>query len=287
MTTDKATVISPKQLTEVFAWIKNENLPYGYQQANCHNVSHYIYLFLKTKGVICSKIWSFSPGIYSSTNPNLISFLDQKRLSPTGKIDWGYHVSPLLLVQKGKEIVQMVIDLGLFPNGPVNYKTWLNKLKTRKLLYLITDGHWYLFNSSMIPNHELYGNSNFILEPNVNLPYFFWDKLINDFFKYEKDAYYDLWLPKGLAVNQTAIQFYEEEIAPILKQKSQKNRLLDYKNLVGNVFNFETVFRDNMWNFEVTPEFQEQHSEIIFKYKQIYDANLWRWNDLVNQKIHF
>ncbi|MDQ5929751.1 MAG: hypothetical protein QG594_1532 [Bacteroidota bacterium] len=285
MTTGKATVISQKQLAEVFAWIQNENLPYSYQQANCHNVSHYIYLLLQTKGIICSKIWSFSPGIYSNTNSSLITFVDPKKLSPTGKIDWGYHVAPLFHVQKGKKIIQMVIDLGLFPNGPVAYKTWLNKLKTRKLLYLIMDAHWYLFTSSMIPNYVLYGNSDYVLEQNVNLPYFFWDKLINDFFEYEADAYYELWLPKGLAINQTAIAFYEEEIAPILKQKSKKELVNDYKNLVGNVFNFETVFRDNMWNFDVPPEFQEKHQDVIFKYKQIYDTNLWRWNDLVNQKI--
>ena len=225
MTTGKATVISQKHLTEVFAWIQSENLPNTYQQANCHNVSHYIYLLLKKKRIICSKIWTFSPGIYSSTNPNLITFLDKKKLSPTGKIDWGYHVSPLLLVQKGKHTIPMVIDLGLFPKEPVTYNIWLNKLKTKELLYTITDGHWYLFNTSMIPNYELYGNSNFIMEPNVNLPSFFLDKLINDFFKYEEDAYYNLWMPKGLAVNQTAIQFYNEEIEPILKIKSKKTLL--------------------------------------------------------------
>ncbi len=274
-------------MAEVFLWIKNAQLPYAYQQANCHNVSHYIYLMLMKKGIICSKIWTFSPGLYSNLNDSLISFMDPNKLSPTGTIDWGYHVAPVFAVQMGKEIVYKVIDLGLFPTQAVTYKTWLQKLRTRKLLYLIMDADWYLFTSSMIPNFELYGNPNYILEQNLPLPYFFWDKLINDFFKYDGDAYYYLWLPKGLAINQTAIQFYDDEILPILKHKSKKDLLQDYKMLVGNVFNFETVFRDNMWNFDVTPEFQEKHQDIIHKYKQIYDASVWKWNDLVNEKLGF
>lgn len=260
----------------------NAGLPYGYQQANCHNVSHYIYMLLQSKGITSSKIWTFSPGLYSTSSSKLISFTDKKRLSPTGKIDWGYHVAPVLHVRMGKVINKMVIDLGLFPEGPVNYKTWLNKLKTRKLLYLIMDAEWYLFNSSMIPNYERNNNPEYIQENNLELPYFFWDKLINDFFKYEKESKEFLWLPKGLAINDTAIEFYENEIVPILNVKSKKTLVQDYKNLVGDVFNFETVFRDNMWNYHMTPEFQEKYQDIIAKYYVIYNSNLNKWINLVS-----
>lgn len=261
----------------------NAALPYAYQQANCHNVSHYIYMLLQSKGVICSKIWTFSPGLYSTSSSKLISFTDKKRLSPTGKIDWGYHVAPILHVQKGNQVSEMVIDLGLFPEGLVTYKTWLNKLKTKNLLHLIMDAEWYLFTSSMIPNYELHSNPEFTQDQNVDLPYFFWDKLINDFFKYEEESKQNSWLPKGLAINETAISFYDNEIAPILNIKSKKALAQDYKNLVGNVFNFETVFRDDMWNTDMTPEFQEKYKNIILKYVAIYTTNVSKWENLVSK----
>lgn len=239
-------------------------------------------MLLLSNGVTTSKIWTFSPGLYSSSSSELISFTDTKKLSPTGTIDWGYHVAPILHVQKGKEISEMVIDLGLFPEGPVHYKTWLNKLKTRKLLHLIMDADWYLFNSSMIPNYQLNNDPAYDHDQNVDLPYFFWDKLINDFFKYEGESKDNKWLPKGLAINETAMVFYNNEIAPILKMNSHKELVQDYKNLVGNVFNFETVFRDDKWNYDMTPEFQEKYQFIISKYKESYFTNLNKWDSMAS-----
>lgn len=240
-------------------------------------------MLLLSNGVTSSKIWTFSPGLYSTSSSRLISFTDKTKLSPTGKIDWGYHVAPVLHVQKGKEISEMVIDLVLFPEGPVHYRTWLNKLKTRKLLHLIMDADWYLFNSSMIPNYQLNNDPEYVQDKNLDLPYFFWDKLINDFFKYEEESKENQWLPKGLAINEAAMEFYNNEIAPILKMRAKKELAQDYKNLVGNVFNFETVFRDDKWNYDMTPEFQEKHQDIISKYKDIYLDSLKKWEKLVSK----
>lgn len=258
----------------------NTLLPVGYQQANCHNLSHFICILLQSKGIITSKIWAFSPGIYSNSNSQLITFIDKKELSPNGTIDWGYHVAPILNVTDGVQTRQMVIDLGLFPEGLVTYKTWLEKLKTKKLISLMLDFEWYLFNSTMIPNSQLQYDVNGILNSNLKniiLPDIFSDKLIDDFYKYEDDSEQNQWLEKGLAINETAVEFYNIEIAPLLKLNTQKELIHDYKNLVGNVFNFETVFRDNRWNYEMTTDFQNQYYIIINKYREIYSNNLIKW----------
>jgi hypothetical protein len=263
----------------LFAEIIQADIPFGYQQANCHNISHYISLLLESKGYQCGKIWAFAPVVYSMNSSRLITFADKKNMSPTGKIDWGYHVAPILQVRLGNKVRKMVIDPGLFPKNIVRYRTWLAKLRTRKLIYLIMDSEWYLYNSSMIPNSQIQYNSNGFSLPNVQLPDWFSDKLITDFFKYEEEALQQHWIEKGLAVNETAMEFYNAEIKPILHNKHQLDLLNDYRMLVGNVFNFETIFRDNNWNYEMDNNFQLKHQNIISKYREIYFSNLYKWQE--------
>lgn len=212
-------------------------------------------------------------------------------LSPNGVIDWGYHVAPVIQVRIGTKVRKMVIDPGLFSKGPVRYRTWLSKLNTRKLIYLIMDSEWYLFNSSMIPNSQLLPDLDGEINskhPNLKLPDWFSDKLITDFYKYEEDSLNEHWIEKGLAVNETSEEFYNNEIIPILHSNLHQNLVNDYKMLVGNVFNFETVFRDNNWNYEMNDEFQMKYQNIIAKYREIYFANLSKWQeslDLLNRII--
>jgi hypothetical protein len=266
----------------LFSEIIKSGLPFGYQQANCHNISHYITLLLASKGYQCAKIWAFAPVVYSMTSSRLISFADKKQISPTGKIDWGYHVAPVLQVRIGNKVRKMVVDPGLFPKGPVRYRTWLAKLKTRNIIYLIMDSEWYLYNSSMIPNSQFHSKSNPLSTedpPNIDLPEWFSDKLVTDFFKYEEDALEQHWIEQGLAVNETAMAFYNAEIKPILNSNRHQDLVADYKMLVGNVFNFETVFRDSNYNDEMTVEFQMKHQGIIAKYREIYGANFNKWRE--------
>lgn len=188
----------------------------------------------------------------------------------------------------------MVIDLGLFPNEFVRYRAWLAKLKTKKLIYLIMDSEWYLYNSSMVPNSQLqseYDELSNSTKPNIKLPDWFSDKHITDFFKYEDEALEQHWIEKGLAVNETAITFYKTEIEPILYSEKHQDLVKDYKMLVGDVFNFETIFRDNNWNFEMNNDFQSKHHQIISKYRTIYSLNLSKWekslktlNEIILQK---
>lgn len=235
---------------------------------------------LEARGYHCAKIWAFAPVVYSTSSSKLITIPDKKNISPTGKIDWGYHVAPILQVRIGNKVRKMVVDPGLFKT-PVRYRTWLTKLKTKQLIYLIVDSEWYLFNSSLIPNSELhpYDESLDANSSNVKLPDSFSDKLITDFFKYEDEALNQHWIEKGLAINETAITFFNNEIKPILNSKQLHEVVSDYKLLVGNVFNFETIFRDNNWNYEMNDDFQSKHQEIISKYRGVYALNLKKWQD--------
>ena len=264
----------------LFKEILSLELPYGYLLANCHNLSHFVYLFLNQKGISSEKIWAFSPSVYAQNQQELISFTDKKNISPSGKIDWGYHVAPVVKVKIKNKIHQMVIDPALFPNRMVSYRTWLSKIRTKKLIYLIMEGQWYLFNSALITHaefHDIQNSYEFPILPNYILPDWFSDKLITDFFRYDDFSQQDHWLEKGLAINATALHFYHDEVEPLLKTKSDLQKLNNYKNLVGNVFNFETIFRDFAYNFEMDDNFQYQHQSIIIKYRSLYEAELAKW----------
>lgn len=239
-------------------------------------------MFLEAKGYTCAKIWAFAPIVYSTSSSRLITINDKKKITPNGKIEWGYHVAPVIMVKVENKVRKMVIDPGLFSKGPVRYRTWLAKLNTRKLIYLIMDSDWYLYNSSMIPNSQLQYNvfnEAELLKPNIILPDWFSDKLITDFFKYEDEAFNQHWIEKGLAINETAIAFFNDEMKPLLQSKQHHEIVNDYKLLAGNVFNFETIFRDNNWNYEMNDDFQFKHQEIISKYREIYASNLKKWQD--------
>jgi hypothetical protein len=173
----------------------------------------------------------------------------------------------------------MVIDPGLFPEGIVRYRTWLARLNTKKLIYLLMDSEWYLYNSSMVPKAQLQYDSTEPDQPNIQLPDWFSDKLITDFYKYEEEALEQHWIEKGLAINETAIHFYNAEIKPILDSEQHQDLVNDYKMLVGNVFNFETIFRDNNWNYEMNTNFQLKHQNIIAQYRLIYYSNLTKWQE--------
>lgn len=290
LTEGKATVVDMQTAQALFEYIQSAGIPFGYQQANCHNIAHYISLLAKSQGITLAKIWAFTPGIYTTYNTRVISFKDKYQLSPTGKIDWGYHVAPVLLVEQDGVVTKMAIDAILFPNGPVPYKAWLAKIKTKKLIYLLMDAEWYLFNTSYTANTQLEFfdiNTDEPVQPNVIFPYWFANKCVTDFFKYEDNSKQNGWLEKGLAINDTATTFYENEIKSILNDASQVSLLKDYRNLVGNVFNFETVFRDYMYNYEMNEQFYESHAEIIEKYRIIFNAECLKWQQRVSEVIAF
>jgi hypothetical protein len=251
-------------------------------QGNCHNISHYTSLLLKKKGITPMKIWAFAPSLYSNTDPTMITVKDKNSISLTETIDWRYHVALVLLVKVHNDVVEeFVIDLALFPKAPVYYRTWLVKFKTPNLIHLFTDAHWYLFNTwyqySDINATEADGIQIFHEDPSVTLPAWFPKEVIYDFFEYELDCKQDHWLEKGLAINSTAYQFFINEIYPKQQNAYYSSLQYDYKLMVGDVYNFETVFRDYSTNDEMSEHFQEKHAFIIEQYRQIYHQELDKW----------
>lgn len=252
-------------------------------QGNCHNLSHLSCILAEKKGIKAMKIWAFSPTSYSNEDPSMITVKDKNAISLTETIDWRYHVAMVLLVKTSELTEEWVIDLALFPKGPVYYRTWLAKFKTENLLHLFADAHWYLFNSWYQYTYNIEGLDDeplpfvFHEESSLDLPEWFPQEVIYDFYKHELDCKENHWLEKGLAVNACAYQFFMNEIYPKQENSFYNDLVYDYRLMVGDVFNFETVFRDFTYNDEMTEEFQMKHTAIIAKYRLVYERELTRW----------
>ena len=63
--------------------------------------------------------------------------------------------------------------------------------------------------------------------------------------------------------------------------------LNDYRNLVGNVLNFENVFRDYVYNYEMNEQFHELHAAIIEKYRTVFNEACLKWQQRVSEVIRF
>ncbi|MES2732339.1 MAG: protein-glutamine glutaminase family protein [Bacteroidota bacterium] len=296
-TDGKACIIEKAKADELFQHILNSEIQFNYVQGNCHNRAHVMCLLMASQGIIPAKVWVFAPGRYTMVDTTLISIDDKNNLAPTGKINWGYHVAPVVYVKNDTGIDTLVFDPSLFPDGPVLHQTWLDALRTEKTIHLFADQEWYLFNylsfntaqtrwdtrNSLSDSLGEMPDTGVTLVPSVS------EVMTADFFRYEEESKDNHWLEKGLAIDETAFKFYNQEIKPILQTAilPEENHLLsDYKVLVGDVNNFETIFRDYCYNNQVSLAFQEKYSDIINKYREVYNQELSNWKIIIARLLN-
>lgn len=251
--------ILPEYIRAIFEEVKINIRPlYHYKQGNCHNLAHFISLILNSYGVPHRKIWIYSPSRYLKKSTKSIVINDINQLSPTGKICWGYHVAPIIFVD-GQEYV---FDFFLNENQPLSISEWKSALNSKNYFVDLKKPSFYLFFTENQKNNRKLFNGNY--------------------FEYNNICKAENWLPAGLAINHTAWQFAQNE-APILNQKS--SLAADYRLLVGSITNFETVFKNNSTNTQISKDFLAKHKDIILKYKEFYIQNLEFYTEKINRYI--
>lgn len=221
---------------------------FDYKQGNCHNVTHFASLILRSYGVQHNKIWIYAPTRYREDSKQTIQLADPNNISPNGLLTWGFHVA-LLLQYAGEEYV---FDLFLDSEKPLTIAEWLEKMQARKFYVDIENPDNYLFYTQ--PS-ETKKNGLFT----------------GQYFAYEGFCREQNWLAKGLAINETAVEFYKNEYFYF---KYNTPLSADYKLFVGRVNNFECVLRDSKTNKKMTEEFQQRHANIIAEYRLVYEQNL-------------
>jgi hypothetical protein len=235
----------------LFNELKQLSYPtYRYKQGNCHNMVHYYSMILDQRDIKHKKIWIFAPVRYDPESRECIIKPDPNHLSLKGRLRWGYHVA--IIFEHGTD--NLIFDTMLDEEKPMTNSEWIDNMNIINYKSYILDSQNYLFYNPTKPIQK----KGF------------------KYFKYKGKSKKYNWIPKGLAINETAFEFSVQE-KHMLESPPEISK--DYKRLVGSVINFECVFRDYSYNHRVTPEFQEKHKDLIEKYRTIYDKNLNKWID--------
>jgi hypothetical protein len=240
---------------DLFFELKAHCFPtYQYKQGNCHNIVQYCSMILTERGIRHKKIWCYAPARFVKYARESICKPDPNRLAFNDELMWGYHVA--LYFEDGP--YAFIYDFIANEDMPVSLENWVEGMGLTQAKIEIVDPENYLFYSlkKKIPNTDF------------------------KYFSYSENCKEDLWVPKGLAINETAVAFFQQE-REILNGFSDVS--FDYKLLVGNIFNFESVFKDQSFNSVVTPDFQARNFEIIAKYRSIYEGNLKKWTERLSR----
>lgn len=222
---------------------------FKYKQGNCHNIVHYCSLILNHRGIKHKKIWFYAPVRFVSGSKECIVMPDPNHLAISGNLKWGYHVA--LLFEDGRNC--HVFDWMIQENKPMTINDWVMSMGLKNYKIDIVESENYLFyeNPEKVKNNAI------------------------RYFKYEDKCRNHYWIAKGMAINETAYEFYQME------DHFRETYPKDFKLLVGSIINFECIIRDNRTNNRVNDSFREKHALIIQKYRNIYFKNLNNWIDKI------
>ncbi|MBC7539098.1 MAG: hypothetical protein H7281_09770 [Bacteriovorax sp.] len=136
--TIELSVVTEKELAKYFDELaSNENIPFGYAYDGCYARAHKMSRILEGKGIITGK--AFVEG-----NLNVVSPL-------LGKVNWWYHVAPVVLVKKDGKEIPYVIDPSLFKK-PIPFNEWRDLMTGGKKENL--DNQYFTNRFSYTPNDK-------------------------------------------------------------------------------------------------------------------------------------
>ena len=242
----------PDEMTALFREVrKHLHGTYLYPQGNCHNVAHVASLVLSKQGIPNRKVWLFSPCRYKTGAYEAICLPDPNGITTDGMISWGYHVATLIEDPLAGELVY---DYFIDAERPLRLQEWISIQGLSTYQLRVEPAYNYLFYSESAPGQ---------LE----------SLFTGEFFRYEGEALEGEWVAKGLAVNQTAYDFYLEEI----KDRPEGQLRSDYQALVENINTFETIIRDQQVPAELPAGLVHKHHRLLAHYQQRYEYYLARW----------
>jgi len=213
------------RLQEVFKEISEDSgIEFNYPQAACQQRTQYLSMLLAKKYQLDHfRVWLFAPvNLYKGSNEHL-TIRDTNDLSESGVISWKYHVAPAV---KTKDKI-FVIDPSLDSEKPMSLDDWLKPFSnTKTSKYSFISWEYYFFYLS-------YDNS--VSPPKLDI-------ISGQFYGYEKTPQDNLYVEKGLAVNDTAMAIYRKYILPLRTSTTDndKEKYKKLKQVFGNYNNLQS-----------------------------------------------
>jgi len=126
----KGSVIYYTDALDIFNYLADQDdIAFNFVEDGCYARAHIMCKKLRDLGITPQKAWS---GLQPGNNDNIkVIFHDAH------KIEWGYHVAPVLEVKKGYNTELIVFDPSLF-DAPVTIREWAKAQKEYEHSIIIT-----------------------------------------------------------------------------------------------------------------------------------------------------
>ena len=244
---------------------------WGYQ-GGCQQRAEIMSMFLLKKMKIdhC-KIWLFAPAALYSGDSRTLFIDDKNGLTAHSKIEWNYHVAPVVRVIENDKVQTMVLDPSIHKNEPILLEQWFNAI-----------------GNSNISQYSFVLPDRYFFYCSYDYNGFLTTLFDGSFYNYEGLIKNDLILEKGLAINDMAIHIYHHFIAPLMASATEtdKVKLEDLKAVFGNTTALDLLFSQNISGY--TPNTTHRYvisfyNDVMTEARRLFNERLGYWTAITNQ----
>jgi hypothetical protein len=259
-------------IQQAFDSIKTDfEIEFKYPQGGCQQRAQIMSMLLAKKfNTDHCKVWLFPPiALYVGDNRTL--YIDDiNHLTPDNKIEWNYHVAPVVQVHMYGEVETMVLDPSINADRPLLLKEWfaaIGNSNLSKYSFLLPDKYFF---------YCCYNSSNTLST--------IFDGTFSNFENNIKD---DLTMEKGLAINDIAVKIFHKHIEPLKSsgEESDKAKLQDLKDIFGNTSALDLLFSQNISGTTGNTTHRyviSNYGDIINEARILFNERLTYWTKITN-----
>lgn len=262
-------------IKNVFNQIAHDSqIEFNFPQGGCQQRAQIMSMLLAKKfNIDHCKVWLFSPVALYLGDSRSLYIEDKNGLTPENRIEWSYHVAPVVQVQNGTYVNTMVIDPSINVKEPILLENWfaaIGNSDVSKYSFLLPDKYFF---------YCCYTSSNTLTT-----------LFDGTFFNYENPVKDDLTMEKGLAINDMAIRIFHKYIQPLASSgmDADKLKLEDLKGIFGNTTALDMLFSQNISGS--TPNTSHRYlmtyySDIMNEARSVFNDRLAYWTSVTNSLL--
>lgn len=249
----------------------HSQIEFNFPQGGCQQRAQMMSMMLaKIFTMDHCKVWLFPPVALYVGDERTLYIEDKTGLTYNGKIEWNYHVAPVVQVRSGNGVHTMVIDPSINSNEPILLNKWFAAIGNSgagKYSFLLPDKYFF---------YCCYTSGNILTT--------IFD---GTFFDYENPMKDNLAMEKGLALNDMAISIFRKYIQPLAASENEVDKIKfnDLKEIFGNTTALDLLFSQNIsgYSFNTTQRYiVTYYSNIINEARAILNERISYWTQVTN-----
>jgi hypothetical protein len=215
------------------------------------------------------KLWLFSPAALMLNNDQALFINDPNEFAEDKRIEWNYHVVPVVKLKTTNDTCQMILDPSLDKNRLLHlseFFTMIGNAGISRYTFMLPDK--YFFNTSVVDN----------------MPTNIFDGSFFDFDECVKD---DLTMEKGLASNDMAMKIYNSYVQHLVQSTDDNEirKLNDLKAIFGNATAVDLLFSQNISGKSANTSYRyvmKNYPGIMEEARRIFYSRLAYWTEFTN-----